>query len=208
MYAIYDPPYALSLPEAALRGRAQIGGPRSPTPHYLDKDGHATAGRRARRTGGRDRLRRAHQARHALRSRIPAFATDAQRCRYLYHALTAADHVRDPAHAVRLRRRAARAKLVADDYRLRPEAPRHAAHRDADLRHLFSEYVIGLKEPIGDLIRAEDDLKLREGPRRGESLDKPFLDFRQLASRRRRRARQIPPIASASRASTRSGSTG
>ena len=95
-------------------------------------------------------------------------------------------------------------ELMAEDfvYALK----RHATTRiTTPIYGIFSEYVLGLKE-YGDLIKAED-AKLRKGLDPA-SQDKPFLDFRKWPLDRRHRARESTCCACASRASTRSGSTG
>jgi ABC-type transport system substrate-binding protein len=102
----------------------------------------------------------------------PAFARDGQG-RYRYHDMKPGElgQRRTPLDFEHQGTR----ELVAEDfvYALK----RHATTRiTAPIYSTFAEYVVGLKA-YGDLVKAEDK-KLRQGldP---ESLDKPFLDFRQ-----------------------------
>ena len=83
---------------------------------------------------------------------------------------------------------------------------RHATTRiTTPIFGLFSEYVLGLKD-YGELIKAED-AKLRAGLDPA-SLDKPFLDFRRWPLAGATAPDDAHCCASASRASTRSGTTG
>ena len=131
----------------------------------------------------------------------PAFAKDEQG-RYRYHAMKPGE-LGDRRSPLDFEHQGTR-ELVAEDfvYALK----RHATTRiTTPIFGIFSEYVIGLKD-YGELIKAED-AKLRAGLRPGQP-GQALPRLPPLAAGRRQRAAKSTCCASASRASTRSGSTG
>ena len=182
-YQVYEPPYGyhyLKRPFELVPKSAE----KVVTPIYLDKARQPVARRRPRRAGGRERLRSADQEGHPVpaASRIrtgrarplslprPEARRDRQAPR--------PDRVRAQRHA-----RAGRRGL-----RLCPEAPRHDAHHDADLR-----CVLRVRHRAEGLRRA-DQARGRQAARRSRSGQprQAVSRFPSLAAGRRHGAREAP----------------
>ena len=200
-YQIYEPLYGyhyLKRPyELVPKAAAQVA-----KPHYLDKDGQAPARRRRGRADRRERLRRSRSS-AASCTRRTRRSPRTRKGEYLYHAPDAGPSSATSARRWDFEQQGTR-ELVADDFVY--AIKRHATPRiEAPIYGIFSEYVLGLKD-YGKLIKAEDKKLLRRADPR-DACDKPFLDFRKWPLEGATRPTRTR-CASASRASTRSGSTG
>ena len=201
-YQVYEPPYGYHylkrpfelVPKAAPEVVAAV----------LPRQGRpAAARRRAGRADRRERLRVPIKPRHPVRSRIrPSPRT--RKGRYLYHRDEAAARSATSRSPLDFEHQGTR-ELVAEDfvYALK----RHATTRiKTPSSRVFAEYVVGLKE-YGETDQGARTPSCCAGPARPTSATSPSSTSaagRWPAPRRPTRT----CCASASRASTRSGSTG